>query len=172
MPKDCISARPTVRYRVHWVILRRPSSPSFCSFSSVGTTTVNSCRMIDAVMYGMMPSAKIVSRRNVPPREQIDEAEKRAGVLPDELFELEGIDTGRRNMRAQPVDRQQPKREQNPVPEIRNAEDIGEASKNLFIELLPVPGYRSGDLAGSTTRQPCPRPLRSFLSPRRRKHGP
>ena len=50
MPKDCISARITVKYRVHCVILRRPSSPSFCSFSSVGMTTVSSCRMIDAVM--------------------------------------------------------------------------------------------------------------------------
>ena len=49
------------------MILRRPSSPSFCSFSSVGTTTVSNCRMIDAVMYGMMPRAKTVRRRMLPP---------------------------------------------------------------------------------------------------------
>src|SRR5579884_1858029 len=67
MPNDWITPRMMVRYRVHCVILRRPSSPSFCSFSSVGTTTVINCRMIDAVMYGMMPSAKIVSRRMLPP---------------------------------------------------------------------------------------------------------
>ena len=50
MPKDCTKARPMVRYRVHWVILRRPSSPSFWSFSRVGITTVSNWRMIDAVM--------------------------------------------------------------------------------------------------------------------------
>src|SRR5664279_873081 len=59
--------RAMVRYRVHWVILRRPSSPSFCNFSRVGTTTVSNCRMIDAVMYGMIPKAKTVRRRMLPP---------------------------------------------------------------------------------------------------------
>src|ERR1019366_3663347 len=67
MPNDCRTERMMVRERVHWVILRRPSSPSFCNFSSVGTTTVNNCRMIDAVMYGMIPNAKTVSRRMLPP---------------------------------------------------------------------------------------------------------
>jgi hypothetical protein len=44
-----------------------PTSPSFCSFSSDGETTVSSCRMIDAVMYGMIPSAKIAIRDSPPP---------------------------------------------------------------------------------------------------------
>src|ERR1700687_2033364 len=56
-----------VRYRVYCVILRRPSSPSFCRRSRYGKTTVINCRMIDEVMYGMMPSAKIVRRRKLPP---------------------------------------------------------------------------------------------------------
>src|SRR5260370_25451043 len=56
-----------VRSRVYCVILRRPSSPSFCRRSRYGKTTVINCRMIDEVMYGMMPSAKIVSRRKLPP---------------------------------------------------------------------------------------------------------
>ncbi len=30
-------------------------------------TTVSNCRMIDDVMYGVMPSAKIVMLRNIPP---------------------------------------------------------------------------------------------------------
>ncbi len=34
MAKDCTMPRRTVTYRVHWVILRRPSSPSFWSFAS------------------------------------------------------------------------------------------------------------------------------------------
>src|ERR1700731_903679 len=56
-----------VRYRVYCVILRRPSSPSFCRRSRYGKTTVINCRMIDEVMYGMMPRAKIVSFRKLPP---------------------------------------------------------------------------------------------------------
>jgi hypothetical protein len=39
---------------------RRPSSPSFESRSRYGQTTVSNCRMIDALMYGITPSAKIV----------------------------------------------------------------------------------------------------------------
>ena len=50
-------AMNTVRYRVYWVILAVPAWPSFFSASSRGMTTVSSCRMMLAVMYGMMPSA-------------------------------------------------------------------------------------------------------------------
>src|SRR5271157_709919 len=56
-----------VKYRVYCVIFRRPSSPSFCNLSRYGNTTVINCRMMDEVMYGMMPRAKIVSRRKLPP---------------------------------------------------------------------------------------------------------
>ena len=52
---------------MYCVIRACPTSPSFCSFSSDGTTTVSSCRMIDAVMYGMIPSAKSAIRESPPP---------------------------------------------------------------------------------------------------------
>ncbi len=52
---------------MYCVILRRPDSPSFFSASSVGTTTVHNCMMMDAEMYGMMPSAKIEKRDSAPP---------------------------------------------------------------------------------------------------------
>ena len=39
-----------VPYRVYWVILRRPSSPSLDRRSRYGQTTVSNCRMIDALM--------------------------------------------------------------------------------------------------------------------------
>src|SRR5882724_6798016 len=69
--------RTTVKYRVYWVILRRPSSPSFCRRSRYGNTTVINCKMMDEVMYGIMPSAKIVRRRKLPPlkRSKIPSAE-------------------------------------------------------------------------------------------------
>ena len=50
MPLPWTTERTTVPYRVYCVIFRRPSSPSFESFSRNGQTTVRSCRMIDAVM--------------------------------------------------------------------------------------------------------------------------
>src|SRR3984957_6079073 len=56
-PVDCRIARPMVRYLVYCVIFAWPAWPSFLRVSSRGFTTVSSCRMILAVMYGMMPSA-------------------------------------------------------------------------------------------------------------------
>src|ERR1700744_981763 len=56
-PVDCRIARPLVRYLVYCVIFAWPAWPSFFRVSSRGMTTVSSCRMMLAVMYGMMPSA-------------------------------------------------------------------------------------------------------------------
>ena len=52
---------------MYCVIFRRPSSPSFDSRSRYGQTTVSSCRMIDELMYGITPSAKIVICDSAPP---------------------------------------------------------------------------------------------------------
>src|SRR6202048_5352840 len=67
MVVDWMMLSRIVKYRVYCVILRRPSSPSFCNFSRYGNTTVINCKMMDAVIYGMMPRAKIVKRRRLPP---------------------------------------------------------------------------------------------------------
>ena len=66
-PVDWSTARPTVRYLVYWVILACPAWPSCFSVSSRGMTTVSSCRMMLAVMYGMMPSANTDSRSSAWP---------------------------------------------------------------------------------------------------------
>ena len=47
-----------------------PTSPSLESFSSEGTTGCSSCSMIEAVMYGMIPSAKIASWLSAPPEKR------------------------------------------------------------------------------------------------------
>ena len=52
---------------MYWVILAVPAWPSFLRASSRGITTVSSCRMMLAVMYGMIPSAKIDSCSSAPP---------------------------------------------------------------------------------------------------------
>ena len=54
---------------------RCPSSPSFCSACRVGKTGVITCRMIEAVMYGMIPSAN-TPRRDRPPPENTDSRPK------------------------------------------------------------------------------------------------
>ena len=68
---DWTAARPTVRYRLYWVMTFWPCSPSFCSSSSLGMTTVRSCMMIDAVMYGMMPRANTATRLSAPPENRL-----------------------------------------------------------------------------------------------------
>ena len=64
---DWISANPTVRYRVHWVIFFWPLWPSSRHCSSFGITTPSSCMMIDAVMYGMIPRKKTDTLVIAPP---------------------------------------------------------------------------------------------------------
>ena len=78
MPSDWTIDKRIVPYRVYWVIFFRPASPSFESRSSAGITTTSSCRMIEAEIYGMMPSAKTESRRRFPP-------EKRS-TIPSSVF--------------------------------------------------------------------------------------
>ncbi len=68
---DCSTAKPMVRYRVYWVIVAWPAWPSLRSISSRGMTTASNCKMIDAVMYGMMPSAKIDNCSNAPPLKRL-----------------------------------------------------------------------------------------------------
>ena len=67
MPMPWMIESTTVPYRVYCVIFFRPSSPSLASFSKYGMTACSSWMMIDALMYGMMPSAKIVTRLKFPP---------------------------------------------------------------------------------------------------------
>ena len=52
---------------MYCVSLAVPAWPSFFRVSNRGMTTVSSCTMMLAVMYGMMPSAKIDSWSSAPP---------------------------------------------------------------------------------------------------------
>jgi hypothetical protein len=52
--------------------LARPASPSFFSASSCGLAWVINCMMIDAEIYGMIPSAKIVNRDKAPPENMLN----------------------------------------------------------------------------------------------------
>src|SRR5580704_3068934 len=81
-PVDWSKARPTVRYLVYWVILDCPACPSCFSVSSRGITTVSSCRMMLAVMYGMMPSANTDKRSSAWPLSRLTMASTPAVELP------------------------------------------------------------------------------------------
>src|SRR5579884_2625012 len=70
-PVDCRIARPTVRYLVYWVIFVWPAWPYVLRVSSREITTVSRCRMIDAVMYGMIPSAKTESYSSATPENRL-----------------------------------------------------------------------------------------------------
>ena len=129
------------------MILRRPSSPSFCSFSSVGTTTVSNCRMIDAVMYGMMPSAKTVSRRMLPPANRSKKPKIDPGLRAEELLPALEVDARRGDVAAQTIHRQQPQREQEPLAEVGDAKHVRERFKKLVHGSLRFPALfaRSAD---------------------------
>ena len=71
---QCPETAPGRRFRNAYiaVILRRPASPSFFRASSCGLATLISCMMIDAEMYGMIPSAKIVEARQCAARDMLN----------------------------------------------------------------------------------------------------
>jgi hypothetical protein len=56
---------------VYCVIFVWPAWPSFFRASNRGMTTVSSCTMMLAVMYGMIPSAKIDSCSSAPPLKRL-----------------------------------------------------------------------------------------------------
>ena len=57
-----------------------------------GSTCVPICKMIDAEMYGMMPSAKIDQPLQRAAREHVEHAQDRAGLLLEEPRERDGVD--------------------------------------------------------------------------------
>jgi hypothetical protein len=56
---------------VYCVSFAVPDWPSFLRASNRGMTTVRSCTMMLAVMYGMIPSAKTDSCSSAPPLKRL-----------------------------------------------------------------------------------------------------
>ena len=74
---------------MYWVILAWPAWPSCFSVSSRGITTVSSCRMMLAVMYGMMPSANTDRCSSAWPLSRLTMASTPAVELPAAVARLE-----------------------------------------------------------------------------------
>ena len=77
-----------------------------------------------------MPRAKIVRRRKLSAAEQIDESEERSAILVEELGQHVGVDAGRGDVPAQPINGQQAKRKQNALAQIGNAKYVGQLLKH------------------------------------------
>ena len=83
-------------------------------------TTVSSCKMIDALMYGMMPSAKIEKRSSAPPENRLTSPNMVLRRLLEELRQRFAVDPWSRDRDADAIHRQHGKGEQQPAPELRN----------------------------------------------------
>ena len=93
----CRSANATVSQRVHSPTFLRPSSPPCCMSSLIsGKTTVNSCMMMLALMYGVMPIGEHGEALQRAAREESQEVQELALIedgLP--LRDVDVRDSGR-----------------------------------------------------------------------------
>ena len=103
-------------------------------------------------MYGMMPSAKIVSRRKLPPLNKSIMPSSRALVLIEQLRQDIGIDSRRGNMRANAIHREHRQRKEHTLPQIRNAEDIAHGLEKRVHDNLFHLATGGGDLFFARTR--------------------
>ena len=84
-------------------------------------------------MYGMMPSAKTVRRRMLPPANRSKKPKIEPGLRAEELRPALQVDARRGDVAAQTIHRQQPQREQEPLAEIRDAKHVRERFKKLVM---------------------------------------
>jgi hypothetical protein len=64
--------------------------------------------MIEAEMWGMMPSAKIAMRSTGAAGKGVENAKHAAALILEGLREGVGIDAGKRDIGAEPIDKQAP----------------------------------------------------------------
>ena len=62
--------------------------------------------MIEAVTYGMIPSANSENCESAPPEKSVQQAEDRAALAVEVALDRVGVDAGGGNPRAEPVERQ------------------------------------------------------------------
>ena len=74
-----------------------------------------------------MPSANTATRSRLPPVKVLTKPRKRPLRRLHELEQRLRIDARRRDVAPDPVDRQQPEREQHPLAQVRDREDVAEA---------------------------------------------
>ena len=83
--------------------------------------------MIEAEMYGMIPSAKTVTRERLPPENMSTRPNQFAAVLLEEVDQGGGVDAGGGDVVPEAVDGQQAEGEEHPLPEVGDVPDVPEA---------------------------------------------
>ena len=114
-------------------------------------TTVISWRMIDAVTYGMIPSANSEKRDERAAREEVEQAEDGAALAAEVALDRLGVDARRRHPRAEPVEREDHRREEDPAAELRDAPGVGEPGEHPA-----TPRRRSGSAGVSAGFRSAP----------------
>src|SRR6059058_5776677 len=105
--------RATVSQRVQRVILRRPYSPSLLSSLMRVETTVISCMMIEALIYGLTPMAMM---------EKVEQPEERVRV--EQLVEGGLVGAGHGDVREDPEHQKESEGEEDLAAQLRNAERV------------------------------------------------
>ena len=128
--------------------------------------------MIDAVMYGMIPSEKMANRVSAPPREQVEEGHHAACLAPaiDQLLDGGVVDARVGDVRAESVDRDDREREEDLAAKIGNLERVPKRSTattyehlcraarcfDLLLRLLREPVRPHGERLGDVAVAPAP----------------
>ena len=108
--------------------------------------------MIETVMYGMIPSAKIGELGERLAAEQLQEGEHAAGLgLRLERVDRVLVDARRGDVGAEAVQRQHPDREQHLASELPDSEDVAQELDHLG---LPTAGAPWSGPDGPPTRGP------------------
>ena len=72
MPHAWNTASGIAPMRDHWLILRRPDSPSFWMAFMLGLMCTSSCTMMDDEIYGITFSASRLKRSRAPPENMLN----------------------------------------------------------------------------------------------------
>ncbi len=104
----------------------------------VGQTTVSSCRMIDELMYGMTPSAKIVTRDRWPPENMLYRPNIVFASCSARIASASGFTPGRRDVAADAVHAEQREREEHAVAQVGDREQILERVIHIALTNQPA----------------------------------
>ena len=95
--------------------------------------------MIDAEMYGMMPSAKIDKRSSAPPENMLNMLRIVPRLLLEQLLQRDRVDARHRDERADAVDDQRAEQEQQALAEIGETRRVAEQCSRIDRCLLASP---------------------------------
>ena len=91
--------------------------------------------MIDAVTYGMIPSAKTEKRESAPPEKRFSRPRTRAALAVKELLIWSESTPGAGTQRAEAVEREDERGEEDALAQLRHAPGVGEPGEHGYSSL-------------------------------------